>query len=104
HLCSADIPPDRRSPGWQTGLTSAYHYTNRRSMSRFMALALMGGALAMADATIEIKAQDWQPAGAVAFDVTNSSDEPATFSFEATDAAGARNCGTGYAAIACAAS
>jgi hypothetical protein len=54
-------------------------------MSRYMA-TVMGDAVAMADAAIEIKAQGWQRAGAVAFDVTNSSDEPATFSVEAKGA------------------
>jgi hypothetical protein len=62
-------------------------------MSRIVALALLSGALAMADATIEITPQDWRPAGAVAFDITNSSEEAAAFSFEVSDAAGAHTAG-----------
>src|SRR5581483_792020 len=62
-------------------------------MSRFLALALMSGALAMADAVIELNPRELRNAGAVAFDVTNSSEEPAVFSVEIADAAGARTSG-----------
>ena len=62
-------------------------------MSRIVALALLGGALAMADATIQLKPEELRNAGAVAFDITNSGDEPASFSVELTDAAGGRTSG-----------